>query len=74
VKISKKKFAFFPSLNQYFPHIPYVASKKLYRGAGNAFFKSYPIDEYYLPQMNFEKVFLGVEIYSKKSDTLVGRV
>jgi hypothetical protein len=28
VKISNKKFSFFPSLNQYFPHIPYVASKK----------------------------------------------
>jgi hypothetical protein len=27
VKISKKKFSFFPSLNQNFPHIPYVASK-----------------------------------------------
>jgi hypothetical protein len=27
VKISKKFFSFFPSLNQYFPHIPYVASK-----------------------------------------------
>jgi hypothetical protein len=24
----QKKFSFFPSLNQYFPHIPYVASKK----------------------------------------------
>jgi hypothetical protein len=28
VKISNKFFSFFPSLNQYFPHIPYVASKK----------------------------------------------
>jgi hypothetical protein len=28
VKISNKKFSFFSSLNQYFPHIPYVASKK----------------------------------------------
>jgi hypothetical protein len=28
VKISNKKISFFPSLNQYFPHIPYVASKK----------------------------------------------
>jgi hypothetical protein len=28
VKISDKKFSFFSSRNQYFPHIPYVASKK----------------------------------------------
>jgi hypothetical protein len=28
VKISNKKFSFFSSLNQYFPHIPYVASEK----------------------------------------------
>jgi hypothetical protein len=28
VKISNKKFSFFSSRNQYFPHIPYVASKK----------------------------------------------
>jgi hypothetical protein len=28
VKISNKKFSFVPSLIQYFPHIPYVASKK----------------------------------------------
>jgi hypothetical protein len=27
VRISSKKFSFFSSLNQYFPHIPYVASK-----------------------------------------------
>jgi hypothetical protein len=26
VKISNNFFSFFPSLNQYFPHIPYVAS------------------------------------------------
>jgi hypothetical protein len=31
VKISKKHFSFFPSLNQYFPHIPYVASKNEFR-------------------------------------------
>jgi hypothetical protein len=28
VKISNKKISFFSSRNQYFPHIPYVASKK----------------------------------------------
>jgi hypothetical protein len=28
VKISNKKNPFFSSRNQYFPHIPYVASKK----------------------------------------------
>jgi hypothetical protein len=28
VKISNKKFSFFSSRIQYFPHIPYVASKK----------------------------------------------
>jgi hypothetical protein len=28
VKISNKKISFFPSQNQNFPHIPYVASKK----------------------------------------------
>jgi hypothetical protein len=28
MKISKIFFSFFLSLNQYFPHIPYVASKK----------------------------------------------
>jgi hypothetical protein len=27
-KISEKYFSFFLALNQYFPHIPYVASKK----------------------------------------------
>jgi hypothetical protein len=27
MKISKNFFSFFSSLNQYFPHIPYVASK-----------------------------------------------
>jgi hypothetical protein len=27
VKISNKNFSFFSSRNQYFPHIPYVASK-----------------------------------------------
>jgi hypothetical protein len=27
MKISEKKFSFFLTLNQYFPHIPYVASK-----------------------------------------------
>jgi hypothetical protein len=26
---------------------------------GNAFFKSSPVDEYHLPQMNSEKCFLG---------------
>jgi hypothetical protein len=34
VKISNKKKIFFPSLNQYFPHIPYVSSKKLMRKLG----------------------------------------
>jgi hypothetical protein len=29
VKISNKKFSFFLARNQYFPHIPYVASKKI---------------------------------------------
>jgi hypothetical protein len=28
VKISNKKNSFFSTRNQYFPHIPYVASKK----------------------------------------------
>jgi hypothetical protein len=28
MKISKKIFSFFSTVNQYFPHIPYVASKK----------------------------------------------
>jgi hypothetical protein len=28
MKISNKKFSFFSTRNQYFPHIPYVASKK----------------------------------------------
>jgi transposase len=28
VKISNKKISFFSTRNQYFPHIPYVASKK----------------------------------------------
>jgi hypothetical protein len=28
LKISNQKISFFPSLNQYFPHIPNVASKK----------------------------------------------
>jgi hypothetical protein len=28
VKISNKIFSFFSTRNQYFPHIPYVASKK----------------------------------------------
>jgi hypothetical protein len=27
MKISEKKFSFFSTLNQYFPHISYVASK-----------------------------------------------
>jgi hypothetical protein len=27
MKISEKKISFFSTLNQYFPHIPYVASK-----------------------------------------------
>jgi hypothetical protein len=27
MKISEKKLSFFSTLNQYFPHIPYVASK-----------------------------------------------
>jgi hypothetical protein len=30
VKISNKKFSFFSSLNQYFPHIPYVSSKNIH--------------------------------------------
>jgi hypothetical protein len=30
VKISNKFFSFFSSRNQYFPHIPYVASKKCF--------------------------------------------
>jgi hypothetical protein len=34
LKISNKKISFFPSLNQYFPHIPYVASKKNKKIAG----------------------------------------
>jgi hypothetical protein len=29
MKISEKTFSFFSTLNQYFPHIPYVASKKI---------------------------------------------
>jgi hypothetical protein len=33
VKISNKKFSFFSSRNQYFPHIPYVASKKVTRNS-----------------------------------------
>jgi hypothetical protein len=28
---------------------------------GNAFFKSSPVDEYHLPQINSEKVFFSVE-------------
>jgi hypothetical protein len=28
MKISEKKISFFSTQNQYFPHIPYVASKK----------------------------------------------
>jgi hypothetical protein len=28
VEISNNYFSFFSTLNQYFPHIPYVASKK----------------------------------------------
>jgi hypothetical protein len=28
MKISEFFFSFFSTLNQYFPHIPYVASKK----------------------------------------------
>jgi hypothetical protein len=31
VKISNKNFSFFSTLNQYFPHIPYVASKGLFQ-------------------------------------------
>jgi hypothetical protein len=31
VKISNKKISFFSSRNQYFPHIPYVASKNEFR-------------------------------------------
>jgi hypothetical protein len=29
----------------------------------NAFFKSSPVDEYHLPQMNSKKVFLGVRFF-----------
>jgi hypothetical protein len=29
MKISEKKISFFSTLNQYFPHIPYVASKNI---------------------------------------------
>jgi hypothetical protein len=38
MKISEKKFSFFSTLNQYFPHIPYVASKKqkFIHGGGGA--------------------------------------
>jgi hypothetical protein len=32
VKISNNFFSFFPSRNQYFPHIPYVTSKKSVQG------------------------------------------
>jgi hypothetical protein len=35
VKISNKKFSFFSSRNQYFPHIPYVAGKKFISGILN---------------------------------------
>jgi hypothetical protein len=35
--------------------------EKLYRGAENALFKSSPIDEYHLPQMNSKKFFLGLD-------------
>jgi hypothetical protein len=40
MKISDIKFSYFSTLNQYFPHIPYVASKK---GASetNTFYISY---------------------------------
>jgi hypothetical protein len=33
--------------------------EKIVSWSGNAFFKSSPVDEYHLPQMNSEKVFLG---------------
>jgi hypothetical protein len=32
MKISEKNFSFFSTLNQYFPHIPYEASKKMFEG------------------------------------------
>jgi hypothetical protein len=39
----------------------------LYRGAGKWFFKSFPVGEYHLPQMNSEKVFLGEGNNSEKT-------
>jgi hypothetical protein len=36
VKISEKKYSFFSTLNQYFPHIPYVASKKERKNVQNS--------------------------------------
>jgi hypothetical protein len=41
VKISNKKFSFFSSRNQYFPHIPYVASKKI-----NIIFKKTTLEDF----------------------------
>jgi hypothetical protein len=34
MKMSKKIFSFFSAVNQYFLHIPYVASKKLWGFSG----------------------------------------
>jgi hypothetical protein len=45
VKISNKKNSFFSSQNQYFPHIPYVASKKSTQEAiENSWFKKKTTD------------------------------
>jgi hypothetical protein len=62
VKISNKFFSFFSSRNQYFPHIPYVASKNGIVERENAFFKSSTVDEYHLPQMVSEEVFFWKQV------------
>jgi hypothetical protein len=42
--------------------------KKLYRGAEKCFFQSSPVDEYHLPQINSEKVFLGAGVNNFELD------
>jgi hypothetical protein len=45
VKISNKKKSFFSTRNQYFPHIPYVASKKMADFYGKYLNKKYYLRE-----------------------------
>jgi hypothetical protein len=87
MKISEIFFSFFSTLNQYFPHIPYVASKKHMKHKFQLLSFQFAENNFYFPHIKYEKYWFHLQILffianfhvlghfiPKKSDALVGRV